>query len=256
MTVCGNGKNGVVEIYLFLFTEKAFIFSRNQSLSVWGTYFWNTARYFLVTTKTYRKCVFSPPKFAQIIPCRFWKNKSGGFPEPKWAGNWDLGVSTISDSQKSGSFCGLCLGGTETECLGKSEFSGGGIYDLCECFEDYEGGQRGPFLLCFFYFFVSGSYGTYGILLGVPGFWKMLGFGGANFGAIWSGAVTKDPWSYPQLGTSAQMVECLMRENPIVSESKKAVKSGNFGSQVKFRSPSPFRSDFFGRTNNCRNHFR
>ena len=55
----------------FLFTEKAFIFSRNQSLSVWGTYFWNTARYFLVTTKTYRKCVFSPPKFAQIIPCRF-----------------------------------------------------------------------------------------------------------------------------------------------------------------------------------------
>ena len=114
--------------------------------------------------------------------------------------------------------------------------------------------NEAPF--CCVFFFVSGSYGTYGILLGVPGFWKMLGFGGANFGAIWSGAVTKDPWSYPQLGTSAQMVECLMRENPIVSESKKAVKSGNFGSQVKFRSPSPFRSDFFGRTNNCRNHFR
>ena len=48
--------------------------------------------------------------------------------------------------------------------------------------------NEAPFC-CVFFFLFLGSYGTYGILLGVPGFWKMLGFGGCEFWSDleWSG---------------------------------------------------------------------
>ena len=150
--------------------------------------FWNTARYSLVTTKTYRKCVTTPRNLLKYPAVFEEKTYPGQKPTPNGLETAELGVSTISDVQKSGA-AAFASEAQKQNAWGSLNLVVAEFMIFVNALKTMKAANEVR-------------------LLGSRDFGKCL-FWGCEFWSDLGGS--KDPWSYPQLGRSAQMVECLMR---------------------------------------------